>query len=203
MRVDLWEMEAARNAWQRIGELFVQKALITGAELEQALAVQAAAGRPLGEVLVRQGLISSPEMTEVIMEQVGRKVAKEEEFGSALWSEIRRRISRMPEQQLATMAEPADELNQRISSLIQHLTDSQSALDQERAGYESARAEAAATKEELGAAEKRIAELTVIVDRLQARRLQSHAKRRRKIKRTLFGTALRKGPVSRAFVLWS
>jgi exonuclease VII small subunit len=194
MWADLWEVEAARNAWGRIGELFVEKALITGSELEQALAVQAAGGRPLGEVLVSQGLISSPEMTEVLLEQLGRKVAKEEECGSALWSEIRRRTSRMPERPLATTAESADELNQRISQLIQHLADTQLALDQERAAYESARAEAAATKRELGTAEKRIGELAVIVDRLQAERderSEAAAKRRRTIKRTLFGPALR------------
>ena len=193
MWVDLWGVEAARNAWGRIGELFVEKALITGSELEQALAVQAAGGRPLGEVLVSQGLISSPEMTEVLMEQLGRKVAKEEGFGSALWSEIRHRALRMPEQQPTTTAESAEELNQRISQLIQHLTDTRLALDQERAAYDSARAEAAATKEELGTAEKRIEELAVIVDRLQAGwddRSQTGAKRRRTIKRTLFGTAL-------------
>lgn len=186
-------MEAARNSWRRIGELFVEKALITGSELEQALAVQAASGRPLGEVLVSQGLISSPEMTEALMEQLGRKVSKEEGFGSPFWSEIRRRTSRMPEQQLTTMAESADELNQRISKLTQHLTDTQLALDQERAACESARAEAAAAKEELGAAEKRIEELAVTVDRLQAQRDerdQTDAKRRRTIKRSLFGTAM-------------
>jgi hypothetical protein len=188
--VDLWEVKAAGNAWCRIGELFVEKALITGSELEQALAVQTASGRPLGEVLVSQGLISSSEMTEVLMEQVGRKVAKEEGFGSALWSEIRRRTSRMPEQQLTTMAESADEPNQRISQLAKHLTDTRLALDQERVACEWARAEAAATKEELGTAEKRIGELVVIVDRLQAERSRADAKWRRTIKRTLFGTEL-------------
>jgi hypothetical protein len=183
--VDLWEVEAARNSWRRIGELFVEKALITGSELEQALAVQAASGRPLGEVLVSHGLISSPEMTEVLMEQLGRKVAKEEGFGSALWSEISRQSPRTPERRLTTMAESADELNRRISQLNQDLTETRFALDQQRAAYEASRAEAAATKEELRAAETRIRELAVIVDRLQAGR-----KRRRTITRALFGTEL-------------
>ncbi len=127
------------------------------------------------------------------MEQLGRKVAKEEGFGSALWSEIRHQTSRMPEQQLTTTAGSAEELNQRISQLAQHLTDTQLALDQERVAYELARAEAAATKEELGTAEKRIGELAVIVDRLQAERderSRADAKQRRTIKRTLFGAEL-------------
>jgi hypothetical protein len=191
--VDLWEVEAARNAWRRIGELFVEKSLITGAELEQALAVQAAGGQPFGEVLVSEGLVSSPEMTEVIMEQVGRKVAREEWCGSAVWLEIRRRTSRMDRQQLATTAESADELTQRVSQLTQHLAAAELALDQERAAYEFAWAEAAAKKKELGAAEERIEELTLIVDRLhaeRAERVHTDGTLRRRIRTTLFGTAL-------------
>ncbi|HEX3454525.1 MAG TPA: hypothetical protein VHS03_07860 [Gaiellaceae bacterium] len=178
MWVDLREVEAARNAWGRIGELFVEKALITRPELEEALAVQAAGGQSLGEVLVSQGLVSSREMAEVLVEQLGRRVAKEDGYGAALWAEIRRRASRR-EQPPATTADSADELNQRISQLMQHLTDTQLALDQERAACESARAEAA--------------ELATIVDRLQAERderSRAEAKRRRTIKRTLFGAAL-------------
>jgi hypothetical protein len=184
--VDLCEVQVARNAWRRIGELFIEKALITGPELEQALAVQAATGDSFGEVLVSQDLVSSPEMAEVLMELLGRKVAKEE-FGSDVWSEVRRRASRTSERQLTTSAESADELNHRVSQLTRHLADTQLALDQERVAYESARAEAAA-------GEKRIEELVGIVDRLQAERRersQTNAKWRRTIKRTLFGTALR------------
>ena len=174
MWVDLCGVDTDRNAWRRIGELFVEKALITGSELEEALAVQAAYGRPLGEVLVSQDLISSPEMAEVLVEQLGRRVAKEDGFGSDLWSEIRHRASRMREQ-----AESPDELRQRALRLAQDLADTRLALDQERAAYESARAEAA--------------ELTLIVDRLQSEREErsrTDAKRRRTIRRTLFGTPL-------------
>ena len=189
MWVDLWEVEATRYAWRRIGELFVEKSLITESELEQALAVQAASGRPLGQVLVSEDLVSSPEMTDVLVEQLGRKVAKEEGFESGLWSEIRRQTSRL----LATKVESADELYRRISHLTHHLTDTQLALDQERAAHESARAEAATVTEELGTAQRRIGELAAIVDRLEAERderFYTHAKRRRTITRMLFGGAL-------------
>jgi len=182
-------VEAAQNAWRRIGELFVEKALVTGPELEQALAVQAASGRSLGDVLVSEGLVSSPEMTEVILEQLGRKVAKQEGFESGLWSEIRRRTLRPR----LTPAESADGLNRRVSQLNRQLADTRLALDQERAAHESARAEAVITKHELGAAERRIAELAAIVDGLQAERderSRTDSKRRRTITRTLFGTAL-------------
>ena len=187
-------MEAARDAWRRVGELFVEKALITGPELEQALAVQAASGRPLGEVFVGQGLISSPEMTEVIMEQVGRKVAKEQVVGSAVWTAIRRRRSRTPEHRFTTKSESPDELTRRISQMARHLTDTQLALEQEHVACELARAAAAAAHEELGAAEKRIGELAEIVYRLQAQRSErsgAGGKWRETIRRALVGNGLR------------
>jgi chromosome segregation ATPase len=84
-------MEAAQIPWRPIGELFVEKNLITKEQLEEALAEQAATGRRLGEILVERNLISSPELTQALMEQLGREVAKEEGFGTGLWSEIRRR----------------------------------------------------------------------------------------------------------------
>jgi chromosome segregation ATPase len=88
-------VEAAQIPWRPIGELFVEKGLITSDELEQALAEQAATGLRLGEILVKRNLISSPELTQALMEQLGREVAKEEGFGSGLWSEIRRRNARV------------------------------------------------------------------------------------------------------------
>ena len=84
-------MEAASIPWRPIGELFVEKGLISQAQLEEALAEQEATGHRLGEILVKRNLISSPELTQALMEQLGREVAKEEGFGTGLWSEIRRR----------------------------------------------------------------------------------------------------------------
>jgi len=151
--------------------------------------VQAASARPLGEVLVSLGLVSSPEMTEALLEQLGRRVAKDEAAGSALWSDIRRRTSR----RLTTIPGSAEELNRRISRLTENLADARLALDQERAAAESARAEVAATRDRLEAAEKRIGELTATVDRLQterSKRSQGDARWRQTITRALFGAEL-------------
>ena len=87
-------MEAAHFPWRPLGELFVERGLISEEQLEEALAEQAATGQRLGEILVAHKLISSPELTQTLMEQLGREVAKEEGFGSGLWSKIKRRHSR-------------------------------------------------------------------------------------------------------------
>lgn len=87
-------MEAASLPWRPIGELFVARGVITQDQLEEALAEQAASGKRLGEILVDRQLVSSPELTQTLMEQLGRQVAREDGFGSGLWSEIQRRTAR-------------------------------------------------------------------------------------------------------------
>jgi hypothetical protein len=96
-------VEAAQLPWRPLGELFVGHGLISDAELEEALAEQAATGGRLGEILVKRNLISSPELTEALMEQLGREVAKEEGFGSGLWSEIQRRNARQGDEPLLAL----------------------------------------------------------------------------------------------------
>jgi len=75
--------------------LFVRRGLITQAELETALAEQNATGRRLGEILVDRGLVSGPELTSGLMDQLGVEISKEEGFGSGLWAEIKRRHKRV------------------------------------------------------------------------------------------------------------
>jgi len=87
-------MEAASLPWRPLGELFVGRGLITEAELETALAEQAATGKRLGEILVERGLVSGPDLTDALMDQLGTEISKEEGFGSGLWAEIKRRHKR-------------------------------------------------------------------------------------------------------------
>jgi hypothetical protein len=87
-------VEAASLPWRPLGELFVSRGLISEAELETALAQQAATGKRLGEILVERGLVSGPELTDALMDQLGTEIAKEEGFGSGLWAEIKRRHKR-------------------------------------------------------------------------------------------------------------
>jgi thiamine pyrophosphate-dependent acetolactate synthase large subunit-like protein len=57
--------------------------------LEEALAEHASSGKRLGEVLVKRGLVSGPDLTQTLMEQLGVELKKEEGFGSGLWAAIK------------------------------------------------------------------------------------------------------------------
>ena len=85
----------ARACARPLGELFVSRGLISEAELETALAEQAATGKRLGEILVDRGLVSGPDLTSALMDQLGVEISKEEGFGSGLWAEIKRRHKRV------------------------------------------------------------------------------------------------------------
>ena len=87
-------VEAALVPSQLLGELFVEKGLITPDELQLALEQQKVDGKRLGEILVKQGFVSGPALTTVLAEQLGVEMETQEGFGSGLWSEIKRRHPR-------------------------------------------------------------------------------------------------------------
>jgi DNA repair exonuclease SbcCD ATPase subunit len=87
-------MEAAHITWRPLGQLFVERGLITQDELEEALVEQHETRNRLGAILVARGLVSGPELTSVLVDQLGMELTKESGFGSGLWDEIRRRHPR-------------------------------------------------------------------------------------------------------------
>jgi DNA repair exonuclease SbcCD ATPase subunit len=87
-------MEAAHITWRPLGQLFVERGLITQEELEDALVEQRETSKRLGAILVGRGLVSGPELTSVLVDQLGMELTKESGFGSGLWDEIRRRHTR-------------------------------------------------------------------------------------------------------------
>src|SRR5437764_5832949 len=87
-------MEAAHITWRPLGQLFVERGLITQDELEEALVEQRETRKRLGAILVGRGLVSGPELTSVLVDQLGMELTKESGFGSGLWDEIRRRHPR-------------------------------------------------------------------------------------------------------------
>ncbi|MET0939381.1 MAG: hypothetical protein ABWY51_09190 [Gaiellaceae bacterium] len=154
-------MEAARVPQQLLGELFVEKGLITREELAEALAEQKESGKRIGQILVMKGLVSRPDLTAVLAEQLGVEMEKQEGFGSGLWSEIRRRHPRVgrdedadePEEPVAlpdanevrlaliddleesAPEDPVDDEHTELENLRQQLSFASTRLEEERAGH--------------------------------------------------------------------
>src|SRR2546430_1396753 len=58
-------------SWRPLGELLVEKGLLTSSELEAALAEQKRSGRLIGEILVESGSLSAFSLARVLTEQHG------------------------------------------------------------------------------------------------------------------------------------
>src|SRR6476661_9926495 len=84
-------MERAESIWRPLGELLVEKNLLTADELELALAEQADTGRLLGAILVERGYVSGPALAIALAEQYGVELDTQRGFGTGLWAEIDRR----------------------------------------------------------------------------------------------------------------
>ena len=84
-------MEAAEQSWKPLGELLVQKGLVTADELDHALTEQEETGRLLGAILVERGYVSGPALAVALAEQYGVQLEQQRGFGTGLWAEIDRR----------------------------------------------------------------------------------------------------------------
>jgi uncharacterized coiled-coil protein SlyX len=88
-------VEAAHNIpWRPLGRLLVEQGLISEDELECSLAEQASTGRPLGETLVELGFVSGPALSRALAAQYGLELITEAGFGTGLRLEIERRHPR-------------------------------------------------------------------------------------------------------------
>jgi hypothetical protein len=84
-------VEAAQQSWKPLGELLVQKGLVTAEELDRALTEQEETGRLLGAILVERGCVSGPALAVALAEQYGVQLEQQRGFGTGLWAEIDRR----------------------------------------------------------------------------------------------------------------
>ena len=84
-------MEPAESIWRPLGELLLEKGLVTPDELELGLTEQADTGRLLGAILVDRGYVSGPALAVALAEQYGVELSTERGFGTGLWAEIDRR----------------------------------------------------------------------------------------------------------------
>ena len=70
---------ADRSTWLPLGELLVERRLLSQRQLELALQEHQRTGRRLGEVLVAFGFVSEQALATTLLEQVGLMDAKAEE----------------------------------------------------------------------------------------------------------------------------
>jgi hypothetical protein len=80
----------ANGLWRPLGELLVERELITPTQLEAALAEQSQSGRRLGEIIVAGGLVSRERLTQVLLEQCGLDLSTQGGFGSGLRGKLER-----------------------------------------------------------------------------------------------------------------
>ena len=72
-------MTAAGVLWLPLGELLVERGLLSTVQLEPALSEQRRTGLRLGEVLVSMGYVSETALARMLLEQVGLTVPPEPE----------------------------------------------------------------------------------------------------------------------------
>jgi hypothetical protein len=91
LSTDRENVEAAEQTWRPLGELLVEKGLVTDEELQRALKEQEATGKLLGAILVDRGFVSGPALAIALAEQYGVELEGQRGFGTGLWAEIDRR----------------------------------------------------------------------------------------------------------------
>lgn len=84
-------MEAAAIAWRPLGRLLVEQGLLTDKELELALAKQQVTGKRLGETIVECGFVSRPDLSNALAAQYGIVLMTETGFGTGLRAQIQQR----------------------------------------------------------------------------------------------------------------
>lgn len=84
-------MDAAPIQWRPLGQILVDRGLLSPEELEEVLLAQQETGRPLGQILVDRRLISAPTLASMLAEQCGVELETDSGFGTGLWSAIQRR----------------------------------------------------------------------------------------------------------------
>ncbi len=98
-------------AWKPLGELLVERGLLTVTELDDALEEQERTGERLGAILVTRRIVAGAVLTTLLAEQVGVELEVQDGFGSGLFAEIARRngATESPDAELPAVDEAPDE----------------------------------------------------------------------------------------------
>lgn len=78
-------------SWKPLGELLVERGLLTTEGLDDALREQEATGERLGAILVARKAVPGAVLTTLLAEQVGIELETQGGFGSGLFSKITER----------------------------------------------------------------------------------------------------------------
>jgi hypothetical protein len=98
---------ADRSTWLPLGELLVERRLLSQRQLELALQEHARTGRRLGEVLVAFGFVSEQALASTLLEQVGLMDSKvEPEPEPEVAPEPEPEVAPEPEPEVAPEPEP-------------------------------------------------------------------------------------------------
>jgi len=84
-------MDNGPISWRPLGQLFVEKGLLTDDRLEHALAVQELTGGRLGDKLVELGFVTRHALARLLAEQYDGEFTLDTGFGTGLLSELERR----------------------------------------------------------------------------------------------------------------
>ena len=83
-------------SWKPLGELLVERELVTADELEAALEEQSLTGERLGAILVNRRIVAGVLLTKLLAEQAGVKLETQGGFGSGLFARIAHRNGPVP-----------------------------------------------------------------------------------------------------------
>ena len=106
-------------SWKPLGELLVERGLLTTEELDDALEEQQATGERLGAILVARKAVPSVVLTTLLAEQAGVELETQRGFGSGLFSKIAERHGTAvptPSQQLPAAAPDGKGLQHTIAA---------------------------------------------------------------------------------------
>lgn len=80
-------------AWKPLGELLVERGLLTPSQLDDALDEQERTGERLGAILVARKAVVGAVLTALLAEQAGVELETQSGFGSGLFSKLARQES--------------------------------------------------------------------------------------------------------------
>jgi hypothetical protein len=140
-------------AWKPLGELLVERGLLTVGELDDALEEQARSGERLGAILVARKAVAGAVLTGLLAEQAGVELETQGGFGSGLFSKLagRHEPSGSEPPRTGTVATPGRGKQPSLSSAAPEPSDPAYELSALRVDLELLRAHNAKLEAELAA----------------------------------------------------